>query len=381
MKGIAILSIIGTLVFSSSYAACIHKQAIQDPYVKKILAQWDTHKNTDMNNQLLQNAQHRNADILNELKIKLSEINIDPAVKKVQLERLNKLIQKHAEMNFLNVRINEIIEMLESITTAAWKTSNAVTKMQELAIKSANDVISSDERNALNLQFQAYKRAIHFVQTIDLIAGEKIVSQGDINIQVGEEKTASSLLNIQLPSFTTKELMLDDLNISTVADAMVALQYIYPAIDWLSIVMVTLNTDRVKDAEAMLASIPSVLAQDYVLYLNSLDIIVLALNGTVSDSDRALLETYYDYIKDTMTKVQTYVSLGGPKMLGTGDIHIQIGKEKNPQTTLDLTLPITDIKLSGFEASVVTSYQDAYEALDTVLQNLHDLVYGNANQL
>ena len=43
-------------------------------------------------------------------------------LKKVQLERLSKLIQKHEEMNFLNVRINEIIEMLESITTAAWKT-------------------------------------------------------------------------------------------------------------------------------------------------------------------------------------------------------------------------------------------------------------------
>ena len=266
-------------------------------------------------------------NILVELQSKIANTNDDGSFKSQLLQKIKVASQKktNQEINFLNLRLNDALYMIDNIQISANKTLSLLQDMNELAVKAANGTNGQDDLQNLNQQFQGYKQVMAFVQTVDLLNGEKKISGGDITIQIGDDKDESSTLIIKIPAFDAVALGLNNSSIDSQSNAMTTIAQLHEAITMVNEVLV--STPYIPDAEAMLMSIPSVLTQDYELYCSTLDLIIQSVNGVYSNQDRELMDTFFDFLKSSLTKTQTYVSLSGPKKLGAGNIHIQIGHE------------------------------------------------------
>lgn len=331
------------------------------------------------------------AVILTDLKTKLSKLQMKNDAKSSLLSLLNSSIDKRNSesanrygskkveegMNFLDLRLSDAVMMLMVVNLSARQTGETILKMRELASAAASGTASSDELEALDMKFQGLKNAVHYMQRVGLLNGEKIISGGDITIQFGEDSNPLSTLTIKLPAFDSTSLMLDELSITNVRDANQALYLLSFSINTINEVLVTLNTPAVDDAINMLRSIPFVLNQDFDLLAQSQILAMQSVNGTASSSDRAYLEVYFNYLKAALNKTQTYITLDGPKMLGTGKIHIQIGPRATPETTLTIDIPVTDIKLLGIDNLSVATQNDGYHALEEISKHIYNFTYNS----
>jgi hypothetical protein len=72
--------------------------------------------------------------------------------------------------------------------------------------------------------------------------------------------------------------------------------------------------------------IPQMRYQNYKLLPLALNTVYDAYTGVYSSVDLYYMDLYFNQIKKSLNKVQTYVSLSGAKQLG-GEIYIQIGDD------------------------------------------------------
>lgn len=340
--------------------------AVQDPEAYKIISDAlakheDTEKRYQTIKAMMEKTYQNQKNAINDLRLKnrtLANIHDDNAV----------------EMNFIDLRLMDAIFMLEAVTKSPVLTLDFINKMQNFAVEAANGTHSSSDLYALNLQFQAYKKAIYYAQHIGLLNGPKFISGGDITIRFGSEISDSSSLVIKIPAFDSKALKISDLDISTSENASHAIGVLQGAASIL--VKSVINTALyVTDGEAMLLNLPFMLHQNFMLDMTAKNIIMQAVNGTTSDDDRSDLNMALDWIKLSMNKTQTYLSLHGAKMTGGGKITIQIGKEPSPKTTLEIDLPATDIKVIGMDKLDIKTSPSAIISFAALLDILRDFAY------
>lgn len=279
------------------------------------------------------------------------------------------------EMNFIDLRLMDAVFMLEAVTQSPLLTLDFIQKMSSIAVNAANGTHSSSELAALNMEFQAYKRAINYAQMITLFNGPKIINGGDITIRFGSDKSASSSLVIKIPAFDIKTLEISDLDTMTNANAAYAVNALRNAIPKLEKSIVSTSLPYITDGEAMLLNMPYMLYQNFMLDLTAQDLMIQALNGTTSDNDRSYMDMEFDWIKVAMNKTQTYLSLSGAKMTGGGNINIQIGKEPSPYTTLEIDLPATEIKTIGMDKLDIKTYSSSQKSFAALLKIMRDFTY------
>lgn len=369
----------------------VFSTASQDPAVNKIITDlYKKHSNdlqtSDTLNVLMQKEREHQAEVINELQrnstIVQSSNNFQLNLSNQLKSLTNTTGDEKIEMNFLDLRLADAFIMLEAVSLSPRLTLDLVQHMNELAVDAANGAHSSSELDALNMEFQAYKRAINFAQTITILNGHKVVSGGDITIKFGANASDASTLSIKIPAFDMKSLMLDNLNIQTTADAVNAIGSINTAISTLvKTITIISGTPVLKDAEAMILSMPYMLYQNFVLLVSTRDISMQAMNGTYSDSDRELMNIEFDYLKAAMERTQTYLSLSGAKMIGGGNIHLQIGNELTPYNTLQVDLPATDIKKIGMDKLNIKTFESTKEAFSAILKNMYDFAYLPASNM
>ncbi len=340
----------------------------------------------------LQNENKHQIEVLTELKTKLATLHMDEKLNSSYAAKLDQLIEQkrnekinfslsgasNPEINFLDLRLIDALNMMKAIQVSVDQTKQILENMQALAVQASSGTYSSTELYNLDLEFQGYKNAIPYVQTVDLLNGEKTISGGNLTIQIGEDTNALSTLVVKIQPFDPAFLGLNGLELTSNSQAQNALEYIEADLNELSQTLADVQTPALYDAGAMLASIPSVLYQDFMLLGSSTNVILQSLNGVYSNEQRATFDTYFTYYKSALTQTQTYVSLDGPKMLGGGNIHIRIGNNPSPETTLDIDLPITDVKKLNLDQYNVRTEAAALDALSAAWKDLHDFAYAPA---
>jgi flagellin-like hook-associated protein FlgL len=267
--------------------------------------------------------------------------------------------------------------MLRGIQTSAQYTLEILKRMQDLAVDACDATRSNTERSYIDVEFQVNKKELGYIQSVGILNGQKVVTGGDLSIQFGDENNEMSSLTVKIPSFDPASLGVPDLSVSTVANAENSLNVINDAITKMNAVVTAVNLPAIDDANAMLQSIPFVLSQDYQLLQMMLELAVQSANATQSSDERVLLDMNFDYFKSALVKTQTYVSYNGPKMLGGGKIHIQIGKYAKPETTLDINVPVTDMKKLGMDKLNIRTVQDAEQTFESLNKDMYDFAYGS----
>lgn len=279
------------------------------------------------------------------------------------------------EINFLDLQLNDALTMLQNMQQSADQTYNVLNIMNQLADVAANGNHSKDEMELLNTRFLMYKGIINYIQSTDTLDGEKKLSGGDFSIQIGESYQATTLLKITIPSFDTDTLALTDLSIDTIENAYHAIDVLKNAFGILDRVIASTNSDAITDTGTFIRLIPFILNQDMQLFNLMQELIEQAANGALNDDDRALMNIEFDNLKSALQKTQTYDSLDGPKLLGGGTLHIQIGKYVTPETTLTINLPITDVNATGLDKLDIKTLIGANTSLDALLKLKHNFAY------
>lgn len=384
-----LLLITGLVISSASYA--LPSNTLQTPAAQKIITQLELQKEYQYQPPVcvmsrLKKTNQEKLNILIDLRNKITTVSTNEKL----IKKINNAIAKqqsllalqdpspNSEMNFLDLKLVDAINMLLGVPRAAQQTSKILMHMKELALTAANGTNGSDVLRQMNYEYQGAKQVIRFIQSVDLLNGEKTVSGGDIKIQIGKDDSQS--LTIKIPAFDLASLGVDDTSIESNTNAEEAVGQLTLALQEMDQVIMTSTLPNIEDAEIMLTSIPNVLLEDYGIYGFMLDDILAATNGTNSDQNRNNYETIFDYYKSALNKLQTYVSLDGPKMLGGGDITIQIGPIATDATTLTIPVPTTDVKVVGMDQWHLTTQASSYAALDAMLKNLHDFAYSQASK-
>ena len=385
------LSVISTAVIAGQSATKLQEEATQSALLNKLGIEFHHQANHELklSDPVTTKLQALNQQQLNQLlalKASTTHLNLDAdltakldeliALKKSRLAST----ESDTKINFLNLRLIDGLSMLNAVNSSAQTTLKVLMKMRQLADDAANGVYSTDDLRRMDMQFQAYKRLIPYVQSIDLLNGEKTVSGGDIKIQFGDDGAKDRTLTYHIRSFDLHSLNISALDIITNSNASNALASLNTAEFAVENSIAEANAGVIDDAETALANLPYVLSQDYKLFDLSLELIVKACNGLYSAGDLAILNMYFDQLKMTFNKIQAYSSLDGVKMVGGGNVHISIGDSGNAETQLVIELPVTDVLKLGLDRQTVTSQQNAYNALDAILGNIHDFAYGPAKR-
>lgn len=342
--------------------------------------------------QRLQQEYQQQINLLQNAKVNITNLALDSKIKKAFVTRVDENIQKLnmlskksissndlAEVNFLDIKINDALLMMEYMKNSARLTTQILEKMTDIAIKAADGTHGYEALAGMNDSFQAYKQALRYIQSGMVLNGEKTVSGGDLSIRIGENNNEATLVTVKIPAFDSAALDLTELNVTSATNAMESLATLRIALTTMNSVNVAVNSIAMDDARAMLLTIPYVLNQDYQLFITAWHWIVESCNGTLGDANRALLDQAFTELKALIVKTQTFVALSGPKKLGGGTVHIQIGQYATPETTLDIPLPATDINVIGLDRENIQTQDNAYRALDTMLKTLHDFAYSTGN--
>lgn len=287
-------------------------------------------------------------------------------------------INAASAINFLGLQIGDGITLLEAERIAPKITMQILQQMNVLAVEVANGSLGVADMEKLDAAFQQLKSSLIYAQTINVFNGIKSLAKGNINIQFGNE---SNSLLIKMPAYDINALGLNNLTIadgSTPAktDARAAIDAIKVAENIVSSCITITETPAIDDAEALLLTLPIYLSQDLDLLIQSFDTILAASNGTNSTQDLINYDTYLNYLEDAMTQDQTYVSLNGPISMGTGDLKIRIGQQDLPETTLQISLPITNVKMIEMDSIHLASGAVSYN-IDKMESILHNFVYPN----
>lgn len=311
---------------------------------------------------LLDNARQNQQEVLNELRSKVPHLD-------------SQALAENSRINFIDLRIDDAIVMLEAVKVAPRMTTNLLVKMREFAVQASNAARSTAERKNLDMSFQMYKEVIDNSQMIGLIAGLKRIGGGDIRISFGTGSKQSEFLNIELPAIDGQSLGLKPLNILSTSSAQDAVKVIDNALDTLARYSVSVSEPVINDAEALLLYVPYMLYQNFNLEIAARDLMIKSLNAIFSNNERQLFNLELNYLKAAMQKNQVYVSLAGPVNTGGGNITIQVGKVPSPESMLVIEFPVTDIHLLGIDKFDITSPATANDAFIKMITIMKNFVY------
>lgn len=381
-----LLSVVASAIIPiSSYANIDNVKHANLPNLPKknlSVTQFNNWKSVPAIQDKLKAENQREVNLLIDLKSKMNKLDLSN--KDDALNKLTSLIEKRQKfdtntndnrINFLQVQLQDAYAMLNAVNLAAQNTHNILMEMEKLANQAANGTNSASQLADLDMEFQMYKSALHFAQTIDLYNGEKVLSGGDIMIQFGDNAGVNSRLVIEVPQFDLEGLLIGDTSISSLENAQIASYKVYDAMNIVSHVIAKTGLN-INDALMMILIEPSMLNQQLDLLDQARSLAMASANGTVNDSQRVNLDAGFTYVKAAMMQSQTYVSLDGPKKLGYGNLHIQIGKNATPETVLNIQIPVADVEQLGLNKLDVTSQESAFAALSAIVVDTQKFIYG-----
>lgn len=128
------------------------------------------------------------------------------------------------------------ISLVQTAEGALAEVNNNLNRMRELAIQSANGTLTSDDRAALNVEFQALISEIDRIAATTEFNGIDLLDAdtGNINMQVGvDDSSTFDVIQVDLDSATITSLQVSTIAVSgTAADsALTALTFIDTAIN------------------------------------------------------------------------------------------------------------------------------------------------------
>jgi len=127
---------------------------------------------------------------------------------------------------------NDGVSMLQTAEGATIEITNMLQRMRELAIQSANDTYSEDDREALNKEMVELDQEITRIASntkwnnmpiLDSTAAEKV-------LQVGIASDSDSTISIKFVDLTSSELEIKDLDVLTHTTSLTSLDFIDRAI-------------------------------------------------------------------------------------------------------------------------------------------------------
>lgn len=135
--------------------------------------------------------------------------------------------------------------------------------------------------------------------------------------------------------------------------------------------MPALHTNmRLADAARMIDMIPLALEGTAVTLQRMRELAIFAANGASSCTDKQNLDAEYQTLKDEITRIQTYVSLNGPKYVSDGSLTLIIGHADLGSNSLMVSMPATSIAALHLQDSVIynsaCTTDDAMYAVDTL---------------
>lgn len=263
---------------------------------------------------------------------------------------------------------------INQIRASAQETTDIVNVMISLAEEAGMNSHTSDELKNLDVEFQAFKSEIHFVQTIDIPVGVKKVGVGGLKVSIGDNDDGTNSIAIAIPAFTSDALGLTNLHVDTQQDALAALDQLNEAKKTMETVTTITSSRRLDDVVVMLWTALARLENSMLLMMQDESLVTSAFNGDYTPQTEKISALFEDQ-KDLMRATQTYVSLSGPKMLGLGPIHIQMGDKNTADVRMDIKLPITDVRLSGLDAIHLDTPDNLLKAYTFTHDYLHNMIY------
>ena len=127
---------------------------------------------------------------------------------------------------------NDGISLLQTAEGATHEITNMLQRMRELAVQSANDTYSPEDRIALNKEMEQLEAEITRIAGNTKWNGMEILSSDSItkNLQVGIANDAESTISIAFEDLTAAGLEIGGLNVLTHADSQSALDKLDSAI-------------------------------------------------------------------------------------------------------------------------------------------------------
>lgn len=276
-------------------------------------------------------------------------------------------------------QLSEATAFINGIRVCASYTDQLLLRMREIAIDVASNPKSPDDLIMLNQLFQGIiNNSIPAAQTMHLLDGDKVVSHGGLKVTMGDAVNNSNTISIPVPAFTPEVLGITNLRVDSVNSASDAVIAIDRARKQIELVLNAAQSQKVGDAVAMLWIAASRLEDSMKLMYDEKDFAELATNAFFTDNERVRFNDFIADDNDLIQASQTYVSLWGPKMLGLGDIHIQIGNQDSPESTLDVKLPVTDVHLTGLDTIDLATVDKAKQSLNLIKPLLKKIVYSQA---
>ena len=129
------------------------------------------------------------------------------------------------------------ISLVQTAEGALGEVSNILSRMRELAMQSANGTLDTEDRETLDVEFQALTEEIDRIANTTEFNGIKLLdgTAGDIPIQVGLD--SGDTIDVTGGDTQTSNLGLTSLDVDEVTDAQDALEYLDDAIS-------SINTTR-----------------------------------------------------------------------------------------------------------------------------------------
>lgn len=380
LLSIIVCAIIPISTYANFLILTIKTSALNANYQHPTLQDWKL--NPTIQDKLKAENQ-RQINLLIDLKNKISKLDLTDKDKITNnlsslidtKQKTNVLDNKDGLLNFLNLQLQDAYSFLTTVSLSAKTTNEIVTQMNALAVQAACGVYSANQLANMDLQYQGYKSVLRYIQTIDLFNGEKKLSGGDITIQLGDNAGEQNRLVINLPAFDVTGLALENSSINSQANAQEAIETTLNAEKIISTVITKISLG-LNDATSMMLTAAHMLREQFEILYYIRDLSLESANGTLSNDQRINLDDAFTYAKSTMTQSQTYVSLDGPKKLGGGNLHIQVGKYATPETILDIKIPVTDVAKLGLDKLDIKSQESAETTITALVDNIHHFVYG-----
>jgi flagellin len=128
---------------------------------------------------------------------------------------------------------NDGISVVQIADGAAETITNILNRMRELAVQSASDSVDVTSRSYLDNEFVALRSEIDRISKVTEFNGTKLLSGGNndnIKIQIGFKSSADDSLTLQLADLDLSTLQINNVNISTAANAQSAIDNIESAL-------------------------------------------------------------------------------------------------------------------------------------------------------
>lgn len=130
---------------------------------------------------------------------------------------------------------NDGVSMLQIAEGALNETSSILIRMRELAIQSANGTLGSEEREALDKEFQALLEEIDRIAQVTEFNGTKMLAGAvTVTFQIGIDNTTNDRIAVSGSDATASGLGVGGLSVASQGDAQAALSAIDDAITTVS---------------------------------------------------------------------------------------------------------------------------------------------------